>query len=146
MTLKNHQLTKKNITVSIDVNNDLKIKADVLYFEELLNNIIENAIIYNNEHGEIHISAEKYKEFIKISIKDSGIGLEKEQLNKVFEEFYKVDQSRHVFESSGLGLTISKRIVELHGGEIWIESEGKDKGIIVIFTLPSGDSIKDKLQ
>lgn len=137
--IKKPLIEKKNITVIIDVDTDLMIKADVLYLEELLNNIIENAIIYNKENGEIHITAERNKEFITISIKDTGYGIDKDQLDKVFHEFYKVDPSRHDFDSSGLGLTIAKRIVELHGGKIWIESEGKERGIIMYFTLPSAD-------
>ena len=58
------------------------------------------------------------------------------QLRHIFDEFYKADQSRHDFESSGLGMTISKKIVEKHKGEIWVESPGLNKGIIVFFTLP----------
>jgi len=139
MDIKKPLIDKKNISVSVDIDSELMVKADILYLEELLNNIIENAIIYNKDNGEIHISAEKTKEFIKISISDTGIGLQEDQLEQVFNEFYKVDASRHVFESSGLGLTISKRIVELHGGTIWIESNGKNKGITVNFTLQSYD-------
>jgi len=138
--IKKPLIDKKNISFTINVNKDLIIKADLLYFEELITNIIENAIIYNKKNGKVFISAEKNRKFIKISIKDTGYGLEKEQIDKVFNEFYKVDKSRHVFESSGLGLTIAKRIVELHGGKIWIESKGKDKGIIVYFTLPSDEN------
>ena len=55
----------------------------------------------------------------------------------MFDEFFKVDESRHDFESSGLGLSIAKKIVELHGGKISIESKGKDKGTMVKFSVPS---------
>ena len=58
------------------------------------------------------------------------------QIKNMFEEFYKADESRHDFYSSGLGLTISKKIVEKHGGKIWAESEGLGKGSTFYFTLP----------
>ena len=140
IAIKKSQLDKKHISIEIDVKNNFFIKADLLYFEELLINIIENAILYNKENGKIIIKSEKNNNYIKTSIRDTGCGLESDQINKVFDEFYKVDKSRHVFYSSGLGLTIAKRIVELHNGKIWIQSKGKDKGITVHFTLPTFDT------
>jgi len=70
-----------------------------------------------------------------MSVKDTGIGTNKEQMGKVFNEFYKADDSRHNLGSSGLGLSIVKRIVEKHGGKIWVESPGPDKGSTFYFTL-----------
>jgi signal transduction histidine kinase len=64
------------------------------------------------------------------------MGMTKKQLKHIFDEFYKADQSRHDFDSSGLGLTICKKIVERHNGKIWVESQGLDKGTTVFFTLP----------
>ena len=61
--------------------------------------------------------------------------MSKKQLDKVFDEFYKADKSRHEMDSSGLGLSICKRIVEKHGGKIWADSEGVGKGSIFYFTL-----------
>ena len=60
----------------------------------------------------------------------------KQQIKNAFEEFYKADQSRHDFDSSGLGLTISKKIIERHNGKIWMESTGLGQGTTVFFTLP----------
>ena len=74
-------------------------------------------------------------EFIKISIKDNGIGMTNDQMTQIFDEFYKADSSRHDFESSGLGLPICKRIVEKHGGKIWVESDGIGKGSTFFFTI-----------
>ena len=74
--------------------------------------------------------------FVTLSIKDEGIGMDQHQLDIIFDEFYKADSSRHDFQNSGLGLSIAKRIVELHGGRIWAESEGPNKGSTFYFTLP----------
>jgi signal transduction histidine kinase len=126
----------KKIKLRNNIKDDYLVMADKLRLEELLTNILENSIKYNKNSGEIIINAEKEKDFVKVSIKDSGIGMSSDQIKHIFEEFYKADQSRHDFESSGLGMTISKRIVERHNGKIWAESPGIGKGTTVYFTLP----------
>ena len=119
-----------------NIKNNYLAKADKLRFEELISNLLENSVKFSNESGTITIDAEKDKDYVKISIKDTGIGMTKKQIKYTFEEFYKADKSRHDFDSSGLGLTICKRIVERHNGKIWIESPGLGKGTTVFFTLP----------
>jgi len=126
----------KKIKLKNNISNGYFVQADRLRLEELLTNLIENSIKYNKNSGEISINAEKEKNFVKVSVKDTGIGMSGDQINHIFDEFYKADQSRHDFESSGLGMTISKRIVERHNGKIWVESPGIGKGTTVYFTLP----------
>jgi signal transduction histidine kinase len=126
----------KKIKLKNNISKDYFVQADKLRLEELLTNIIENSIKYNNNGGEISISAEEEKNYVKVSIKDTGIGMTSGQIKHIFDEFYKADQSRHDFESSGLGMTISKRIVERHNGKIWAESPGLGKGTTVNFTIP----------
>ena len=89
--------------------------------------------------GKITIDAEKEKNIVTVSVKDTGIGMTKDQLKKVFDEFYRVDKSSREHKSSGLGLAICKRIVEKHGGKIWAESPGIDKGSTFYFTLKMHD-------
>ena len=127
---------EKKLDVKNNISKNIFIIADKLRLEELLINLLENAVKYSKEKGKIDLDSELNKEFVKISIKDTGIGLSKEQIKYVFEEFFKADESRHDFQSSGLGMTISKKIVEKHNGRIWIESPGIDKGATVYFTLP----------
>ena len=81
------------------------------------------------------IDAELKPEGVMISIKDNGIGMTKEHIDHIFEEFYKADPSRHNLGSNGLGLSISKKIIENHGGKIWAESPGLGKGSVFYFTL-----------
>ncbi|UCF49406.1 MAG: HAMP domain-containing protein [Thermoplasmatales archaeon] len=126
----------KKIKLNNNITNGYYVQADKLRLEELLTNILENSIKYNKDKGEITIDAEKQKDYVKVSIRDTGIGMTNGQIRHIFDEFYKADQSRHDFESSGLGMTISKRIVERHNGKIWVESPGIGKGTTVNFTLP----------
>ena len=133
-------IDEKQIKTATEIKDTLLIKVDKLRFEELLTNLLENAVKYSKKQGQIKISAEQQNDFIKISVQDSGKGMTKNQIEHVFEEFYKADKSRHDFESSGLGMSICKRIVERHGGQIWVESPGIGKGTTVSFTLPSGSS------
>ena len=92
----------------------------------------------------ISINANKQQDIVTISVKDNGIGMTKEQLDRIFDEFYMADESRRKKDSSGLGLPISKRIVEKHGGKIWVESPGPGKGSTFFFTLKTGKANKDK--
>jgi PAS domain S-box-containing protein len=136
----NHILFKDNkINVVNNIDENILVKADKLRLNELLNNLITNSIKYTlEEGGTITFDAEETGEFVKISICDNGIGMSKKQINHIFEEFYKADDSRHDLDSSGLGLPICKRIIKKHGGQIWAESPGKNKGSTFYFTLKTG--------
>jgi PAS domain S-box-containing protein len=125
-----------NIDIIKNINDKILVNADKLRLVELFDNIITNAVKYSQKGGNITLNVKDEGKFIKISVKDSGIGLTQQQKEHIFDEFYKVDKSRHDFESSGLGLTICKRIVEKHGGKIWAESPGHQKGTTINFTLP----------
>jgi len=134
-----HQIiADRKIKVNNNVKEEIYLKADKIRLNEILNNLISNSIKYSNSSGKIIIDALEDNDFVTISIKDTGIGLEKDEFKKVFEEFYKSDWSRHDHESSGLGLSICKRIVEKHGGYIWAESPGLGKGSTFSFTIPVG--------
>ncbi|MBS3802481.1 MAG: PAS domain-containing sensor histidine kinase, partial [Candidatus Thermoplasmatota archaeon] len=127
---------KKQIAVESNISSQITVYADQLRIEELFNNLLNNAVKYSKEYGKIIISSSESEKMITISIKDDGMGMTSEQIDHVFDEFYKADESRHDFESSGLGMAICKRIVEKHGGTIWVESSGLDKGSVFYFTLP----------
>jgi signal transduction histidine kinase len=126
----------KNLEIKNNIIKKILVKADKLRLEELFSNLFENSVRYSNDKGLIIIDTKKESDFVKISIKDNGIGMTKDQLKHAFEEFYKADTSRHDFESSGLGLSICKKIVERHNGKIWLESQGLGKGTTVLFTIP----------
>ncbi len=129
---------ENNVTISNAIPRHLSIKADRLRLEEILTNIFENSVKYCQQECRIAINAEQSKDFVTISIVDNGIGMTPEQIDRIFDEFYKADYARHDIQNTGLGMSICKRIVEKHGGRIWVESTGLGKGITVFFTLPAG--------
>lgn len=136
---KNKSMFNQNdVTINTDINHDLMINADYLQIEEVIENLFSNAIKYGAKNGSIMLRAKKSSEegFVLISVEDTGNGMTPDQIDSVFNEFYKADNSRHDFSSTGLGLSICKRIVEKHGGKIWIESKGIGKGTTIYFTLP----------
>jgi PAS domain S-box-containing protein len=128
-------INQKDIKFVNNVFEKIIVKADKLYLDEILNNLFSNSINNIHDTGIITINAKKDKNYVIISVKDNGTGIDKDQIGHVFEEFYKTDISRHDLESSGLGLSITKQIVEKHGGKIWAESKGLGKGSTFYFTL-----------
>ena len=128
-----------------NMNTNFQIFSDAKYLEDLFTNLIDNAIKFNPNGWEITIFGEQIDDFIQISIKDQGIGLSSTELEHVFDDFYKADWSRHDLTSSGLGLTICKKIIQKYNGKIWAESEGKNKGATFIFTLPKIADIKENI-
>jgi len=133
--LKEHDVKVENM-----IDKKTFVMADKLRLAELLKNLIENAVKYMpKKNSKITIDAEQYKNnFVKISVTDTGIGMTKDQIRKIFDEFYKADRFSSEVKSSGLGLAICKRIVEKHGGRIWADSPGPDRGSTIYFTLKKG--------
>jgi two-component system phosphate regulon sensor histidine kinase PhoR len=132
-------LNKKRISVSIgDLPPTLRVYGDRQYLEQVLINILDNAIKYGHERGKLIISAtETDQKEVEISVKDDGIGIPKEDLSRVFERFYRVDKGRsHELGGTGLGLSIVKHIVHAHGGKVWVESQ-LGEGSTFYFTLPT---------
>jgi len=126
---------KKNLVISMAVP-EIEIQADKEKTAAIFSNLISNAIKYTEEGGKIGISAEDTGEDIRVCITDTGIGISKEHLPKVFERFYMVDTSLTRKPGSlGLGLSIVKEYVNLHGGKVWATSES-GKGSKFFFIMP----------
>lgn len=117
----------------------LSLRGDYVKLQQVLFNIIGNAIKFSPENSEVRISAEELFDCVEIRVKDEGIGIAKEYHKKIFEKFYQVENSLVKNEiSTGLGLAISKEFVKLHGGEIEVNSE-KGKGAEFVIKLPITD-------
>jgi signal transduction histidine kinase len=102
---------------------------------ELFANLIANTVRFSPEKGVIRITAEQQAATVTVAIHDDGIGIEAAHLERIFDEFFKADESRHDLDAAGLGLSICKRIVFNHHGRIWAESPGLGKGTTIRFTL-----------
>jgi len=128
---------KKKISISLEVPTPLMVKADRHYLEQILINLIDNAIKYGREGGKVIVSAvQKDQREIEVSVRDNGIGIPKEDLPRIFERFYRVDKGRsQELGGTGLGLSIVKHLVQTHGGKVWAESQ-LGEGSIFYFTLP----------
>ena len=126
------------INVSLDKKLITAIDRDKIY--TVISNILINAIGYTPQGGKISIKSSVDKNFLTISVKDNGIGLTEEEKDRLFRPFGKIERYGKGWdidiEGSGLGLYIAKGIIDLHGGEIWVESEGRNKGCIFSFSLP----------
>jgi len=125
---------KKLITIKTDVSDDVKtFRADKVKFKQVLYNLLSNAIKFTTESGEAAIKTEQIinkglfpwaaegQAFLKVSVRDTGAGIRPEEKERIFEEFEQLDTSRST-EGSGLGLSLTKRLVELHGGTINVDS------------------------
>ncbi|HXZ23165.1 MAG TPA: ATP-binding protein, partial [Methanomassiliicoccales archaeon] len=102
---------------------------------QLVQNLLSNAIkFHSNEDPEVEIGAEKKEGMWRFSIKDNGVGIDPKYRQKVFEMFQRLNPDE--FPGTGIGLPISKKIVERHGGAIWVESDGPGSGSTFYFTIP----------
>jgi two-component system CheB/CheR fusion protein len=129
---------KKNLEMSIEIAADLPdIEADELRVKEIIYNLLSNAVKFTPEGGRIGMSAHKADGEIQIIVWDTGVGIAPENLSKIFEGFFRVDTPySRLTEGTGLGLPLSRKMVELHGGKLLVESGGLDKGTSVRFSLP----------
>ena len=121
------------------------IYADEQKLKQIINNLLSNAIKFCNNNGDIFVTvktadegSDKNREpIIVFSVKDTGLGLRSNDFKRIFEPFQQVDGSAsRQYQGAGLGLALAKQLVELHGGEIWVESPGKGSGSIFYFTIP----------
>ncbi|MHB8829270.1 MAG: sensor histidine kinase [Syntrophales bacterium] len=126
MLLAEYQFLADSADVKMDIRlpERLTLRGDSKKLNRAFSNIIDNALKYNLKGGRIEASADKFATGLTITIANTGPGIPEAEIPKVFDQFYRVEKSRSSnFGGSGLGLTIAKRIVELHGGQIKIESQ-----------------------
>lgn len=136
-------ITEKGLEVMVNFDEDTLVVADIDSIERVLINLIHNAVKFTASGGIIGISTEVKNDVVTVSVADSGIGIEKEDLERIWERFYKADKSRsHDTVGTGLGLSIVRNIINDHGQKIWVESEA-GKGTTFYFTLQKAeDSFK----
>jgi signal transduction histidine kinase len=138
-TFVRERATKHGITLDVVVDERLgDLVGDERKIKQILLNLLSNAVKFTPEGGLIGINARQVDGAVEISVSDTGVGIAPEDQPKIFEEFRQVGSDyAHKSEGTGLGLTLAKKFVELHGGRIWVESE-VGKGSKFTFTLPIG--------
>ncbi len=132
---------RRKQSIKLDIHNQLYANLEKEEIHDVLSNLLTNAIKYTPPMGKIEIKTDIKEDFVVVSITDNGIGFTAKQKTVIFQQFGKIERYGQGLDlgidGTGLGLYISKRIVESHGGKIWMESEGKQKGSTFYFTLPT---------
>jgi two-component system phosphate regulon sensor histidine kinase PhoR len=129
------QAERAGLNLRVECPNDLpKVKIDSQRLEQVLVNLIHNAVKFTRPGGEVILGAEAVAGEVRFAVRDTGIGIPLEDVPRIFERFYRVDKSR-AGSGTGLGLSIAKHIIEAHKGRIWAESlEGQ--GSTFYFVIP----------
>jgi two-component system phosphate regulon sensor histidine kinase PhoR len=132
------KLANKQLNLIVDLPPGLPmIRADRARLQEALYNLLDNAVKYSREHGEIRLIARQRDDEIALSVSDDGVGISKEDLPRIFERFYRADKARtrDSIHGTGLGLAIVKHVAQLHGGHVEAESKIQ-KGTTIRLVLP----------
>lgn len=127
----------RNQTINVILPDAVYLNVDKIRLQQVITNLLSNAIKNTPKNGEIHVNIIEKQDYTDIQIRDNGIGITDEEKGLLFEKFGKIERYGMDLgvdiEGSGLGLYISKEIIELHGGQIFAESEGRHKG--ALFTV-----------
>lgn len=136
LALMKPKLVEKSFEVKSFVDPSLnKMTGDLRKCKQIMLNLLSNAVKYTPENGRIEVKASQFEDFIRITVSDSGIGISPEDQIKIFSEFEQVNRVRdEALGGTGIGLALTRRLVELHGGEIGVESDSK--GTTFWFHLP----------
>ncbi|MEJ2278472.1 MAG: PAS domain S-box protein [Candidatus Lokiarchaeota archaeon] len=130
----------RKISIDCYIHNTLVIKFEEEKIHEVIGNLLTNALKFTAPNGKLTIKTELKENFIIVSIQDTGLGFTEDEKTQLFQQFGKIERYGKGYnilsDGAGFGLYISKKIIELHGGTIWVESEGRNKGSTFYFTLP----------
>ena len=137
----NHIIKERKLTINLKLPNKLYLDIDRIRIEQVIMNLLSNAIKNTPSKGTITVKLEKQENWVTLSVSDTGVGLTREEMDIIFTRFGKIERYGEGLEyidiqGSGLGLFISKEIVDLHGGNIRAESEGRHQGSTFIVKLP----------
>ena len=131
---------RRKHSIKLNIHNQLYVNIEKEEIHSVLSNLLSNAIKYTPPNGKIEVETKLTEGFVITSVRDNGIGFTDGQKQNLFQQFGKIERYGQGLDlgidGTGLGLYISKRIVESHGGKIWMESEGKNKGSTFYFSLP----------
>jgi len=138
VSMVREQATTNGVQVALHANGGLDaVTGDERRIRQVIFNLLSNAVKFTEEGGLVDVGAEQRNGEVEVSVTDTGPGIAREDLDRIFEEFQQTEAGARQHEGTGLGLALSKRFVEMHGGRIWCESE-LGKGSTFHFTLPVG--------
>ena len=144
METHRHQWETKHLRVDISLPDELPpVLGYPQRIKQLTNNLMENAVKYTPENGNVHVSVEVNGDFLVLRVEDTGIGIPKKDQPYIFDKFYRTDQAIDHFSGTGLGLSIVKSIVEQHAGRIWVDSRS---GVGSTFTVMLPACLSDECQ
>jgi signal transduction histidine kinase len=137
VTLVKERAARRAVALEVEVDNGLgRLCADERKFKQILLNLLSNAVKFTPDAGRVRLQAEQAGDELLVSVIDNGIGISPDNQELIFEEFRQVvTKNQNKPEGTGLGLALTKRFVEMHGGRIWVQSE-VGKGSTFAFTLP----------
>ena len=139
------EIKKRDLTVNMDIASDINLSIDKTKIREALFNLVDNSVKYNREKGLVNIGGElvkhpieKDKWFLKLTIEDQGIGLTPEEAQKAFNQYFERGKEAEELYTTGrgIGLAVTKNIIQAHGGKVYAESAGRGKGSKFIVELP----------
>ncbi len=141
MVMIKERALRRRLEINVRIDEEvsgMRIQADEIRLKQIMFNLLSNATKFTDEGGRIRVDAWKAGEELLVSVSDTGIGLKREDTDRIFQAFEQVDSSyARQRQGTGLGLALTQRLVALHGGRIWAESEGLGKGSVFTFALPA---------
>ena len=136
LTLVRERAGRRSIALHTSIDNWLgEIQGDERKIRQVVLNLLSNAIKFTPEGGRIDVAAVPKDGLVEVSVSDTGVGIALEDQEKVFEEFRQVGTAEKKAEGTGLGLTLCRKFIELHGGKIWVKSQ-LGAGSTFTFTIP----------
>jgi PAS domain S-box-containing protein len=135
---------KKSQELSTIVEHGLAVRADSTRFKQVLMNLLGNAVKFTPTGGRIELAARLFDGRVRVEVRDNGPGIPPDEQQRIFEAFYRLRESGKKSEGTGLGLAITQRLVELHGGELSLDSQ-LGQGSCFYFTLPTAPSLRETL-
>ncbi|HET6602211.1 MAG TPA: HAMP domain-containing sensor histidine kinase [Gaiella sp.] len=137
VSMVREQATRNGVQVTLHANGGLDVvTGDERRVRQVIFNLLSNAVKFTSEGGSVDVTATQGKGEVRVSVADTGPGIADDDLGRIFEEFQQTEAGARQHEGTGLGLALSRRFVEMHGGRIWCDSE-VGKGSTFVFTLPA---------
>jgi signal transduction histidine kinase len=140
VSMVRERATRNGVGLTLEADADVGVvEADERRIRQVVFNLLSNAVKFTPEGGSVIVSSARINGEVRVSVSDTGPGIAAEDQARIFEEFQQTDAGARQLEGTGLGLALSKRLIELHGGRIWVESE-LGEGSMFTFALPAGSS------